>query len=250
MGIAMAWNPDQYLKFADDRRRPAVDLLARIALADPGTIVDLGCGAGNVTRLLGERWPQARICGLRSPSRRVAPDRRPRTADAALVAERRAGGCARRANARQFLLAVARRAVRRRALAALSRTPRKPRARGTGGAGRCLLRMARAARRTARRLDDRVPARALCERRRRASDRHMDVGDRDDAVRERARRRRSARVHPGLPRARYCTLSASRRRSCAVRVPAAIHRRRAREPVRPPGRGISMAAMSSARTAW
>jgi len=64
MGIAMAWNPDQYLKFADDRRRPAVDLLARIALADPGTIVDLGCGAGNVTRLLGERWPQARICGV------------------------------------------------------------------------------------------------------------------------------------------------------------------------------------------
>jgi len=60
----MAWNPDQYLKFSAPRLRPAVDLLARIDLAAPGIIHDLGCGAGNVTRLLAERWPGASITGV------------------------------------------------------------------------------------------------------------------------------------------------------------------------------------------
>jgi trans-aconitate 2-methyltransferase len=62
----MAWEPAQYLQYAGERLRPAVDLLARIPLAGPGTIVDLGCGAGNVTKLLGERWPNARIIGVDS----------------------------------------------------------------------------------------------------------------------------------------------------------------------------------------
>lgn len=60
----MAWNPDQYLKFSEPRLRPAVDLLARVDAAAPKVVFDLGCGAGNVTRLLAERWPAASITGV------------------------------------------------------------------------------------------------------------------------------------------------------------------------------------------
>jgi trans-aconitate 2-methyltransferase len=64
------WSPQQYLKFADARLRPAIDLLARVPGIAPeianGPIVDLGCGAGNVTRLLAERWPQAELLGVDS----------------------------------------------------------------------------------------------------------------------------------------------------------------------------------------
>ena len=62
----MAWDPAQYLKFADHRLRPAVDLLNRIDLGMPKEIYDLGAGAGNVTRLLRARWPNARITGIDS----------------------------------------------------------------------------------------------------------------------------------------------------------------------------------------
>ena len=60
----MAWDPAQYLKFADQRLRPAIDLLNRIDVDDPAAIVDLGAGAGNVTRMLKERWPGARVTGV------------------------------------------------------------------------------------------------------------------------------------------------------------------------------------------
>lgn len=62
----MSWNPDQYLRFAAPRLRPALDLVeaaSRLGGA-PRTLVDLGCGPGNVTALLAARWPQARIVGV------------------------------------------------------------------------------------------------------------------------------------------------------------------------------------------
>ena len=59
-----SWDPGQYLKFADHRLRPALDLMGRIPLADPERIYDLGCGSGNVTRLLAERWPGAAVAGV------------------------------------------------------------------------------------------------------------------------------------------------------------------------------------------
>lgn len=60
----MPWDPAQYLRFVDHRLRPAVDLLSRIDVANPAEVYDLGAGAGNVTRLLKERWPNARITGV------------------------------------------------------------------------------------------------------------------------------------------------------------------------------------------
>ena len=50
----MSWDPAQYLKYANERLRPALDLLARVPIEAPRTIVDLGCGAGNVTQLLAD----------------------------------------------------------------------------------------------------------------------------------------------------------------------------------------------------
>ncbi len=60
----MAWDPTQYLKFAGERMRPAIDLLARVPLDEASAVVDLGCGAGNVSRLLGARWPGAVVTGI------------------------------------------------------------------------------------------------------------------------------------------------------------------------------------------
>ena len=54
-----SWDPDRYLTFADERGRPFVELVARIGAERPRTVVDLGCGAGNLTRFLAERWPGA-----------------------------------------------------------------------------------------------------------------------------------------------------------------------------------------------
>lgn len=58
------WDPNIYLKFTDHRLRPAVDLMARIPLAEARVVYDLGCGPGNVTKLLAERWPMARVTGV------------------------------------------------------------------------------------------------------------------------------------------------------------------------------------------
>jgi trans-aconitate 2-methyltransferase len=60
----MNWNPTQYLKFSQPRLRPAIDLLARIPIEQPQLVYDLGCGAGNVTAVLLQRWPRAQIIGV------------------------------------------------------------------------------------------------------------------------------------------------------------------------------------------
>jgi len=58
------WDADVYLRFANERTQPSIDLIARIQLHDPRRIIDLGCGPGNSTQALRERWPTASIAGL------------------------------------------------------------------------------------------------------------------------------------------------------------------------------------------
>jgi trans-aconitate 2-methyltransferase len=65
------WNPDTYLEFADERSRPFVDLLSRINAADPTVVIDLGCGSGNLTASLADRWPGAQVLGLDSSSEMI-----------------------------------------------------------------------------------------------------------------------------------------------------------------------------------
>jgi len=58
------WDPQQYLQFKHERTQPSRDLVARIDIDDPKTIIDVGCGPGNSTQILNTRWPNAVIVGL------------------------------------------------------------------------------------------------------------------------------------------------------------------------------------------
>jgi trans-aconitate 2-methyltransferase len=71
MSTPFTWDPDRYLAFSDERGRPFVDLLARVGAERPGTVVDLGCGTGNLTVLLAQRWPGARVLGVDSSEEMV-----------------------------------------------------------------------------------------------------------------------------------------------------------------------------------
>ncbi|MDX1691428.1 MAG: methyltransferase domain-containing protein, partial [Acidimicrobiia bacterium] len=61
-----AWDPGQYLRFEDHRLRPAVELVHRIPPIEVWEGWDLGCGTGNVTRILAGRFPEAHLTGLDS----------------------------------------------------------------------------------------------------------------------------------------------------------------------------------------
>jgi len=58
------WDATQYLRFGGERARPFFDLLARVGAELPESVVDMGCGPGNLTALLAERWPCAAVCGV------------------------------------------------------------------------------------------------------------------------------------------------------------------------------------------
>ena len=62
----MAWDPQQYLKFAGPRLRPGLDLLAAIPEIAATRIIDLGCGTGHLASQLARRWPEAQVTGLDS----------------------------------------------------------------------------------------------------------------------------------------------------------------------------------------
>jgi trans-aconitate 2-methyltransferase len=75
MSEAHSWDPDRYLAYADERGRPFVDLLARVHAETPRVVVDLGCGPGNLTALLTDRWPGADVTGIDSSPEMIAAAR-------------------------------------------------------------------------------------------------------------------------------------------------------------------------------
>jgi len=62
----MKWDPSKYTEFGNHRDRPFHDLVGRIQANDPRKVVDLGCGPGNLTATLTDRWPEARVVGVDS----------------------------------------------------------------------------------------------------------------------------------------------------------------------------------------
>jgi trans-aconitate 2-methyltransferase len=66
------WDPGQYLRYAGERARPFFDLLARVGAEEPGYVVDLGCGPGNLTATLADRWPVAEIVGVDNSPEMIA----------------------------------------------------------------------------------------------------------------------------------------------------------------------------------
>ena len=72
----MSWSAAQYLKFEDERTRPVRDLVARIPTHEVRRAADIGCGPGNSTEVLSERFPSARIVGLDSTAEMIEAARR------------------------------------------------------------------------------------------------------------------------------------------------------------------------------
>lgn len=70
------WNAGQYLRFAAERTRPCRDLTTALTMDAPRRIIDLGCGPGNSTAVLAERWPSAEIVGMDSSQEMIDAARR------------------------------------------------------------------------------------------------------------------------------------------------------------------------------
>jgi trans-aconitate 2-methyltransferase len=65
------WDPAQYLTFADERSRPFFDLTEWVRATEPGYVVDLGCGPGQLTATLAGRWPSAQVEGIDSSAEMI-----------------------------------------------------------------------------------------------------------------------------------------------------------------------------------
>ena len=71
LGPVHTWDPDHYLTYADERGRPFMELVSRVGATDPQAVVDLGCGPGNLTVVLAQRWPTAEVVGIDSSAEMV-----------------------------------------------------------------------------------------------------------------------------------------------------------------------------------
>jgi trans-aconitate 2-methyltransferase len=66
------WNPAKYLHFATERSRPFFELVGRIGAEKPALVYDLGCGPGQLTATLADRWPDATVHGVDSSAEMIA----------------------------------------------------------------------------------------------------------------------------------------------------------------------------------
>ncbi len=72
----MSWSAEQYMKFEDERTRPARDLLDQIPNLPEGPLYDLGCGPGNSTELIHDRFPAYHLTGIDSDENMLAAARK------------------------------------------------------------------------------------------------------------------------------------------------------------------------------
>jgi trans-aconitate 2-methyltransferase len=70
--VGTDWSPEHYLRFGDERTRPAIDLVSHIRVDEPAAVVDLGCGPGNSTAVARRRWPDARLVGVDNSPEMIA----------------------------------------------------------------------------------------------------------------------------------------------------------------------------------
>ena len=66
------WQPGLYLKYKNERTQPSIDLVNRIGVQNPARIIDIGCGPGNSTAILKERWQNADVYGLDNSASMIA----------------------------------------------------------------------------------------------------------------------------------------------------------------------------------
>jgi trans-aconitate 2-methyltransferase len=62
----MSWSPDTYNKFKKERFAPFYDLIELIEVKAPKKVLDLGCGTGELTRLLADHLTGSTVLGIDS----------------------------------------------------------------------------------------------------------------------------------------------------------------------------------------
>lgn len=73
--MSTTWDPGQYARYGGLRLRPALELLSRVEIDDPKLVYDLGCGGGEIARILADRWPDADVVGSDSSEDMLAKAR-------------------------------------------------------------------------------------------------------------------------------------------------------------------------------
>ena len=77
----MPWNPEIYNTFKDLRNKPFYDLMDFIKLPEASTAVDLGCGTGEQTAILAEKFSKTDFLGIDSSAEMLVQSKSLETAN-------------------------------------------------------------------------------------------------------------------------------------------------------------------------